>query len=93
MKIDVSGRKIGDRWYEMLNGTMYRMEYVGNGKVAQTRTPYAVYTWITDGFTTQNLFHKYVETEDQARKSVEKLPWFVSYRCISNKRTVFEKVR
>ena len=93
MKIDVCGRKIGDVWHEMIGGIMYRMEYMGNGKVSQVRTPYAVYAWITDGFTTQNLCHKYVETEDAARKFCEKLPWFVSYRCVSNKLCVFEKVR
>lgn len=37
MKLDVSMRKIGEVWTEVFNGFLYRMEYLGNGYVCQTR--------------------------------------------------------
>lgn len=36
MKIDVTGRKIGEIWYQIINGIPHRMEYLGNGYVCQT---------------------------------------------------------
>lgn len=37
MKIDVSNRRIGEVWYAEMSGYVYRMEYLGNGYVAQKR--------------------------------------------------------
>ena len=37
MKLDTSMRKSGEVWEEIMNGFLYRMEYIANGYVCQTR--------------------------------------------------------